>query len=110
MGDVEPPLSEEFLDIAISQRDTQVEPDRMLDDHRRKAMSAVGDFDQRTSRPTASPPDYPVKLTKPSAVLSPSRRRVHPQRVELNRTPQNAAVSVSASTHVRLGSCVTSAV
>src|SRR6516164_6096236 len=65
IGDVEPSLGEELLDIAITQGEAQVEPDGMLDDHRRKAVLAVGDFGHRASLPSASLPDYPVKLTKP---------------------------------------------
>jgi hypothetical protein len=67
VGDVEPPLGEEFLNIPITQREAQVEPDRMLDDHRRKAVAAVRDFGHRTSLPWALSPGYPVKLTKPPA-------------------------------------------
>ena len=38
VGDVEPPLGKEFLDVAITERKAHVEPDRVLDDHRRKAV------------------------------------------------------------------------
>jgi hypothetical protein len=44
-------------------------PDRMLGDHRRKAVAAIGDFGHRASLPAASLPSYPVTLTK-----SPRRR------------------------------------
>jgi hypothetical protein len=40
MGDIEPSLGEEFLDVSIAQREAQVEPDRMPNDHRRKAVAA----------------------------------------------------------------------
>jgi len=46
VGDVEPPLGKEFLDVAITEREAHVEPDRVLDDHRRKAVAAVRDFSQ----------------------------------------------------------------
>ena len=49
IGDVEPPLGEEFLDVSIAQGEAQVEPDRMLDDRRRKAMAALGDLSHRGS-------------------------------------------------------------
>ena len=39
----------------------------MLDDHRRKAVAAIGDFGHRASLPSASFPSYPVTLTKPRA-------------------------------------------
>jgi len=42
--DVKPTLGQQFLDIAIAQGEAQIEPDRMLDDHRRKAVAAVGYF------------------------------------------------------------------
>ena len=61
--DVEPPLGEEFLDVAIAQGEAQIEPDRMLDDRRRKAVAAIGDLDHRASLPLASLPGYPVILT-----------------------------------------------
>ena len=37
----------------------------MLNDHRRKAVAAVGDFGHRVSVPAAAPPSYLVILTKP---------------------------------------------
>src|SRR5215472_17048318 len=64
---------EEFLDVPITQREAQVEPYRMLDDHRWKAVATVGYFSHRPSLSSASPPGYPVKLTKPAGPLS------HPQ-------------------------------
>src|SRR3984893_18138912 len=63
--DVEPALGEQFPDVAIAQREAQIEPDRMLDDHRGKAVAAIGDFGHRASLPSASLPSYPVTLTKP---------------------------------------------
>ena len=48
------PLGEELLDVPITQREAQVEPDRMLDDHRRKAVAAVRDFSHRTSLPVVT--------------------------------------------------------
>jgi hypothetical protein len=65
IGDIEPSLGEEFLDVSIAQREAQVEPDRMLNDHRRKAVAAVGDFSHCLSLPVVSPPNYPVILTIP---------------------------------------------
>src|SRR5271167_1914103 len=38
----------------------------MLDDHRRKAVAAVGYLSHRASLPMVSPPSYPVILTKPA--------------------------------------------
>src|SRR6516164_929092 len=56
---------EEFLDVPIAQGEAQVEPYRMLDDDRRKAMVAVGYLSHRASLPLVSSPSYPVILTKP---------------------------------------------
>src|SRR5215471_19462195 len=56
VGDVEPPLVEELLDVSITQREGQVEPDRVLDDHRRKAVAAVRDFSHRTPATTRVAP------------------------------------------------------
>src|SRR5271155_646685 len=98
IGDVEPPLGEEFLDVPIAQREAQVEPDRVLDNYRRKAVAAVGDFSHRASVPSASLPDYPVKLTKPST--APSRPRVRNTRMPLGWTampPPSARHSVLRS-------------
>ncbi len=41
----------------------------MLDDHRGKAVAAIGDFGHRASLPSASLPSYPVTLTKPAYVI-----------------------------------------
>jgi hypothetical protein len=37
---VQPALGEKILDIPVAQREAQVEPDRVLDDNRRKAVAA----------------------------------------------------------------------
>ena len=37
----------------IAQREPQIEPDRMLDDHRRKAVAAIRDFGHRASSPVS---------------------------------------------------------
>jgi hypothetical protein len=68
----------EFLDVAIAQREAQIDPDRMLDDQRGKAVAAIGDFSHRASLPSASLPSYPVTLTKPSrraGIRNPSPNR-----------------------------------
>jgi len=50
----------------------------MLDDHRRKAVAAVGDFSHRASLPSASLPGYPVNLTKPIEPLLQKIEAQHP--------------------------------
>ena len=64
------PLGEEFLNVPIAQCEAQVEPDRMLDDHRRKAVAAIGDFRHRASLPAASLSGYPGYPDKAAPVLS----------------------------------------
>jgi len=54
--EVEPPLGQEFLDVSVAQGGAQIKPDRMLDDRRRKAVPAIGDFSHRPSLPSASLP------------------------------------------------------
>jgi hypothetical protein len=49
----------------------------MLDDHRRKAVAAVGDFGHRASLPSASLPSYSVTLTKPREQLPMRLRLLH---------------------------------
>jgi len=40
-GDVEPTLGEQLLDVSVAERKAQVEPDRMLNDNRRKPVTTV---------------------------------------------------------------------
>jgi hypothetical protein len=46
----------------------------MLDDHRGKAVAAIGDFGHRASLPSASLPSYPVTLTADSGGSRPRIR------------------------------------
>jgi hypothetical protein len=41
VGDVEPALGKQFLDIAAAEREAQVKPHSMLNDNRWKAVTAV---------------------------------------------------------------------
>lgn len=43
IGDVNPSFREYILDIAEAKCEAVVEPDRVLDNYRRKAMAAIGD-------------------------------------------------------------------
>ena len=65
VGDVETAISKEILDISIAEREAQVEPDGMLDDNRRKSVTAVGDPHNPASLLASSLPGYPVILTRP---------------------------------------------
>jgi hypothetical protein len=41
IGDIEPTLSEQFLHVSVAQREAEIEPDRVLNDLGRKAMTAI---------------------------------------------------------------------
>jgi hypothetical protein len=41
IGEVKPALSEQLLHLSVAQGEAEVEPDRVLDDLRRKAMAAI---------------------------------------------------------------------
>src|ERR1700716_1468594 len=68
VGDVEPTLAKQLLDIAIAQSEAQVEPNRLLNHGRRKTVPAIGDRKHpRSLRPAG---DYSqVILTMPREAL-----------------------------------------
>jgi hypothetical protein len=43
LGNVEPSRSQQLLDIAVAQREAEIEPDRVLDDIGREAVAAVAE-------------------------------------------------------------------
>src|SRR5580704_15237291 len=43
IGQVETTLGQELLDVAAAQGEPQIQPDRVLDDSGRKAMTAIGE-------------------------------------------------------------------
>jgi hypothetical protein len=43
VGNVEPSLGQQLLDVAVAQGEAEIEPDRVLDDLRREAMAAVAE-------------------------------------------------------------------
>src|SRR6516225_9719654 len=43
VGDIEPAFGQQFLDIAVAQGESEIEPDRVLDDLGREAMAAVAE-------------------------------------------------------------------
>src|SRR6266545_4798048 len=49
VGDVEPTRGKQFLNIAIAQGETKVQPDGVLDDDRWKAMPTIGDYSHTRS-------------------------------------------------------------
>ncbi len=43
VGQIEPALGQQVLDVAIAQGKAQIQPDRMLDDSRRELVTGIGD-------------------------------------------------------------------
>src|SRR5215216_1545690 len=43
VGKVETPFGQKLLDVAVAQCEAQIQPDRVLDDRRRKAMATIGE-------------------------------------------------------------------
>jgi hypothetical protein len=41
VGNVQPTLGQEILNVSVTQREAQVQPDRVLDNRRRKPMAAI---------------------------------------------------------------------
>jgi hypothetical protein len=81
IGEVEPTLGQEILDVSIAEREAQVQPHSMLDDNRRKTVAAIGDVSHRVSLPATSVPGHPVILTMPDAVMALARDRARPDRI-----------------------------
>src|SRR5215208_2944089 len=63
VGHVEPALRQEFLHIAVAQREPEIEPDRVSDDLGWKLMTGIGDG---LHTPTLPPPS--VSVTRPGSV------------------------------------------
>src|ERR1700720_787132 len=65
VGEVEPLLRKQLLDVAIAQREAQVEPHRVLDQGRRETMPAIGDRKHpRAYGRSALRPNYPDSAAK----------------------------------------------
>jgi hypothetical protein len=43
IGNLEPTLGKEILHVAVAQGAAEIEPDRVLDNRRRKAVAAIGE-------------------------------------------------------------------
>jgi hypothetical protein len=56
----------------VAQREPQIKPDRVLDDWRREAMSAVGELIHAGSLPYRATRSNPVSVTLPFGQLHPS--------------------------------------
>src|SRR6516165_4118110 len=62
--EVEPPLSEQFLNIAVAQREAEIEPNCVLDDLGREAMTAIAEQSHADILPD-TPLTRPVSVTMP---------------------------------------------
>jgi hypothetical protein len=54
-------LGEEILDVSVAEREAQVEPDRMLDDNRRRPVTTVWEFHHPVS--LLAPPSLAIRLS-----------------------------------------------
>ena len=68
IGDVEPALGEQFLHVAVAQREAEIEPDRVLDDLGRKTMAAIAE------RSHAATLTLRAAVARPVSVTTPARR------------------------------------
>src|SRR5437879_13909481 len=57
---------QELLHAPVAQCEPEIEPDRVLDDRRREAMSAVGELIHAGSLPCQATRSNPVSVTLPS--------------------------------------------
>ena len=62
---VDPPFGQQFLDISVAERKAKVEPDRVLNDLRGKAMAIVTDFSHRSRLPPDTHDGQQVTVTIP---------------------------------------------
>src|SRR5207248_1717668 len=66
IGNLEASLGEEFLHVAVAQGEAKIKPDRVLDDRRREAMSAIGRLIHAAILPCRATRSNPVSVTMPS--------------------------------------------
>src|SRR5947209_11581833 len=68
IGDLKPTLGEEFLHVTVAQGEAEIEPDRVLDNRRRKAVATIGE--QGHPEMLSYPPSgSPVSVTMPRSQL-----------------------------------------
>jgi hypothetical protein len=65
IGDVEPALGEQFLHVAVAQREAEMESDRVLDDLGRKTMAAIAERSHAATLTLQAALARPVSVTKP---------------------------------------------
>ena len=59
IGNLQASLGQEILNVAVAQCESEIKPDRVLDDRRREAMSAVGELIHAGSLPHGLAPPFP---------------------------------------------------
>src|SRR6266404_9460545 len=65
VGNVQPTLGQKILNVPVAQREAQVEPDRVLDDRRREAMTAIGKLSHRSCYPAHRSRSTDIPVTRP---------------------------------------------
>ena len=58
-------LGEQFLNVAVAQREAEIEPDRVLDDLGRKTMAAIAERSHAATLTRRAALARPVSVTKP---------------------------------------------
>ena len=73
VGNVEPSVGQQFLDIAVAQGEAEIKPDRVLDDLGREAMAAVAERRYVDILPNTPLAPDPVSVTMPIEDLLPGK-------------------------------------
>ena len=71
LGDVEPALGQQLLDVAIAQGEAEIEPDRVLNDLGREAMAAVAERSHADILPDTPLAPDPVSVKMPLSRIWP---------------------------------------
>src|SRR5207245_10879058 len=65
IGNLQAALGQEILHVAVAEREPEIKPDRVLDDRRRKAMSAIREMGHARTLSDQLLPGDPVAVTLP---------------------------------------------
>jgi len=92
IGNIEPTLGKEILNVAVAQGEAKIEPDRVLDNRRRKAVAAIGE--QGHARMLSYPPfsRSPVSVTMPRLRIGIARAPVPGDAERLERAEEIGAL------------------